>query len=211
MSYDYPSSIEDAAKWLDEVKPDWYETISLIELDMEHVNNCILGQVFDEDAPNNQNGYDWAINEYFEDDEIDCHDEIFGADASPKEWRSQVYTRKPQREFTYLEGLQIMDDGEKVKAGNGVILQKSIHTIVDNQGNIVNAFTYWNSKFTFVERVLTFGQLKAGEKFITTNEEVKQKISPKSSYIKEYVNYITLSEYTTGWMGDSTPVKKVED
>lgn len=90
MLYNYPESIEQAAKILDEALPDWADTIEIDYLDMDCTRNCILGQLY---------GYDInGIHELFgyETDyeliaTLPC--QVFGPYASIKEWTNEINKR----------------------------------------------------------------------------------------------------------------------
>ena len=41
-------SVEDGAKLLDSVDPDWYKKVKITTLDMSNGNVCVLGQLYDD-------------------------------------------------------------------------------------------------------------------------------------------------------------------
>ncbi len=84
MKYDYPKSIKEAASTLDKIKPDWYKKVDFNILNMDKVNDCILGQVF--------GCYDDALCDHF-DSNGQLRDTIFGSRAAVKDWKDEVHSR----------------------------------------------------------------------------------------------------------------------
>lgn len=70
------ANVERGAAWLDSINPDWYVSINLENLDLSNSETCICGQIFCEDALQLaldseceygfDNGYEYALNTYFD-------------------------------------------------------------------------------------------------------------------------------------------------
>ena len=102
--YVYPESISDAARWLDIVKPNWYENINFEELDMNNNDWCILGQ--------SGVGFDEAMKMFSHVPEHYLRNEIFGYRGNVQKWKGEVDSR---RKYALLKPSFSVDAVDAVK------------------------------------------------------------------------------------------------
>lgn len=89
MTYNYPTTIQEAANILDKIQPDWFEKIHISTLRMDHINRCVLGQTFGEW---NRGMCNFALGA--EDSYKFLDDYIFGHRADVEVWKYEVTERR---------------------------------------------------------------------------------------------------------------------
>lgn len=102
-------SVENAAKFLDSVKPGWENLIDLDKLDMQSSTNCVLGQVY-ADNVDNERGYFWALDNVVDAEEYD--NEFCGY---TNKWKDQVRKR-----MNTVNNPNIWNDLRNILNGNNV-------------------------------------------------------------------------------------------
>lgn len=58
------SPARQGAAWLDEKHPGWAARIDLDTFNIEDSSNCVLGQVFEQDAGEAEDGFDYGLGKY---------------------------------------------------------------------------------------------------------------------------------------------------
>jgi len=160
--YNYPNSIDEAAKVLDQFNKNWADKVDIVRLDMGHGNRCVLGQVFD--------AHDIGLEQLFDvdfDEEIDTNrdedyfiDKIFGARASRELWIREIIKRKVS--LSHVEVLTCLTLGIPVY-GNGI-------QYYDIQ-NVVNLLST-TLKIWTGHHVLRINDLKPGDTFRRKNSNL---------------------------------------
>lgn len=101
--YGYPDSIEEAARLLDIVKPDWYKQVNILKLSMMDGTKCVLGQLY---------GQWWkGMHSLFGStrpgDNYRASDTIFGNMANPISWVKQIEDRRGLSVANNLPTIQV--------------------------------------------------------------------------------------------------------
>lgn len=138
MFYKYPSNIEEAAKILDKVMPEWYKKIDLKILNLREGKRCILGQLYG----NYDAGMKHIFNvdmSYTENRDIFLHDKVFGMSARVLEWEFKINKRLKEGGVNFLEALALMKQGKKVRRKSWynsyyISLNKDSGAIFTNEG-----------------------------------------------------------------------------
>ena len=91
MIYPIPKTVPEAAKILDEAMPGWYQKIDTDTLNMADVNNCVLGQLYED--------YKYGIDRLFQ----KVAETMPGDEENPfayktTKWLSEIKARK---QFAY--------------------------------------------------------------------------------------------------------------
>jgi hypothetical protein len=98
MNHPFPKTIEEAAKLLDKVAPEWYTVVDHIKLDMTAHYGCVLGQLF--------KGYSEGIERLFGlnlEHWQSKYDMIFGDDASRSQWVYEICYRQKNKETSPVQ------------------------------------------------------------------------------------------------------------
>lgn len=123
----YPQNIAEAVKILDKYDKKWAETVHVNELDFDCMDNCLLGQIFNDKIQWDEHGYEVGMKELFGlDIELDCdavytNDNIFGAKANKNEWIKHIRKRVKEKVYeVVIKGGRL--NLRKVKLMNYMIL-----------------------------------------------------------------------------------------
>lgn len=163
MKPNYPKSVKEAAKALDKLAPGWHKKIIISTLDMEDTHHCILGQVFGD--------FDKGMKLFSVSEHDNPNgDTIFGWRAAVSVWEEEIEERN--KFLTFLEALQAIKDGKKVKSlTNEIFHEKDEKLYIGNvHAPYIFLNSLWAEKYTIYE--LTFGDLEAGDKFTRKGEQV---------------------------------------
>jgi hypothetical protein len=191
MSHEYPSSIEQAANLLDEVKPGWANQINIDELNMNEPTDCIIGQLYRQ--------YDKGMLTLFGDnykDESQQFDEIFGTHASSAEWTNQINQRLAKSdENNFVWALAQVKADKKVKLGTwqNWYLHKTLAGYLVNQ----------NGDRVSVTELLAYSQLTGwvqcpSELMVAVGNTVKHKEGDKYLVSMTDINHFRLINMRTG-------------
>jgi hypothetical protein len=167
MSYTFPNSISKAAKLLDEVNPGWADKIDIEKLDFKKSDSCLLGQLYGD--------YRDGLEELFGDNDDDYEDNgIFEYYTDKSDWLPEINKRRSNRELTFLEALQAMNEGKQVsftaKNNKFRVLAKVSDEIVDVGENLKgtnNPAVFALFKYTFKVHIpkKSFRQIYVGQRF----------------------------------------------
>lgn len=180
----YPTSIEEAAKHLDDHCPEWVNKIDLNKLDPSSVTNCVLGQLYG----------NWSIGmKYLYNLDITygdnySNDGLFGSRA---DWKQQIELRSKKEDIvtrlTFIEATQALAEGKRVRPiSNPVWGLESYMYVRDKTSEVLSEvgsrrdwFVFKDTKFIVVPSPFTFKDLKAGQKFVFINSVEKELIRAK--------------------------------
>jgi len=89
--------IEQAASFLDQNEPGWFDRIDTLRLDITSVQDCIMGQLFGNwyDAPYSYNSFKYSIW-------------AFECEASTCDWIEAIHERK-ENGVTEVPAIRMMD------------------------------------------------------------------------------------------------------
>lgn len=154
--YQYPKSVEEAAKILDMTKPNWEKKIDFSKLTMSNCSNCILGQIFGH--------YDYGMRIFDVSGSYNIGhyllDRIFGSHAKLADWTIEVNKR--------LTNVHNFNWAMK-QVGHRKVIKRAKWTLEVSKLN-VNSMHYsledFNSTDYFVvAKVPTVFDIKQGQKF----------------------------------------------
>lgn len=127
MKYEYPDSIEAAAKILDAEYPKWATRIKIDQLNFGEIDKCIMGQLY--------GNYSSGIVKLFE---FNC-DNIFGSNANKDLWINEINKRYILYHTSLKSGqqFQIKDDMKNHPNKKYMKIRTGQFVDLDN-GNIYN-------------------------------------------------------------------------
>lgn len=143
--YNYPKSIEDAAKILDEALPGWHNQIKIPKLNMNRDSLCILGQLY-LDYPTGMLRLFNVSNK--------VSDSIFGTNSNREAWIEQINKRKQNMKLE-LPTITVWIGQEEVKvmkAKNGYYIKED--------GTVLRP-----DEVSLTKPKLYFKDLQVGDKF----------------------------------------------
>lgn len=200
----YPKNIEEAAKLLDEVIPNWYTKINTSELDFKSYKHCILGQLYGEYGY----GFIELFGEHASGRQIDT---IFGTKAPHAIWMEEINIRK-KNSMNFPEALIAMNEGKSVTIvdKDGYIFRKSGDALYSESNqrvySVSQLFDLFKYRYKIIEPKPTFGSLKVGDKFrIAEDGTVYTKCESNGK-----VNCIN-SAYQFHFRNNSDKVEKVDE
>lgn len=201
MTYDYPKSIKEAVALLDKVDSGWRKKVNLSKLAMDEPFNCILGQLY--------GSYETGMIKLFgHTSPTWVKDDIFGIQASNKEWKKEIKMSEP---VDFYEALEAIKNGHHVQIINRTEeLYRKGDQLCSSVGGrpykIEEFFDLYNFKYVILPKQLTFADLKVGDKFhyLSTASYIMTKI------VEGAGGYNCISEnYTLGIANGESLVKKV--
>lgn len=184
--YDYPESISEAAKLLDQIFPNWEKKIDLKIFNMINGNECVLGQVCGPymEAMKNVFGIEYCSEEYTR-----CRsNQIFGTSASRKEWINEINYRLNKGEaHDFKWAVEQLAKGEKVRrkswyrtsywVKNGI----KIVNEVDNSVGCENFENFTESDWELYKKPLMLTSLAGGQRFKQVGrDEIHTKVGNNS-------------------------------
>lgn len=134
------TSVEDGAKWLDGIRPEWFTLVNTDILNMSSTRKCVLGQVFADKASSYSNGYSYAEYEYPFDDYTSSDRNVF-ADFD-EEWIKEINKRrnKPEASDTKVSKVADLKLGDKVYNDNAFRKVTGLTYDLEVEGNVNVAF-----------------------------------------------------------------------
>lgn len=198
----YPESIEEAAKQLDAHQPGWADKIDLKKFDIAYYKTCILGQLYGE--------YEIGLRTLYgvSTDSV-VRDTILGQNAPESEWIKEISSRLAVKPLTYIEAWQALTEGKKIRlkswSRKNAYWKKSDNRLYwdkDNGGDLdVLCPFMWcdNNDWEIYEPKLSFGELKAGDKFIQqgfTKIYIKAKKDGWAINNEDYLNIVEFANDT---------------
>lgn len=203
MAYPLPKSVAEAATHMDDFCPGWYNKIDISALNMIDAQKCIIGQLF------NQQGSLFGKILYNMYGKYNTSGYYSGYDT---EWLDEINKRKQKKSMTYLEAYAKLLQGEKIRCKNWspnvywVRKDCFIHwDDIVNDGGVLNGHIHFTKRtdWEVYTPVLTFGQLKAGEKFTYSKQTtVYTKLADPNKAIN--------TKFESVFMGNDVPVERVD-